>query len=372
MDNVLEVNQNADQGSQENSTEPIYEFAMTADREQAEVVSTENAVPDVAEAVAAVDSLITQVDEDADEYESVELTEDLALQHLASLKGMSVDEFKDSLTPKQQKEYAPEIVAFNEYYERTGDKNYNNFLETQKDWKAETPETVLREYIRLSNPDLSKKEQDFLYDDKYSVENLDEDDDENLITKKGIELKKDLRNANDFFAKRKEEFSVGSGTDAHIPVEYREYKQQIENQKKEEQEYNTSHEIVRNEFLAKTNAHLNDNFEGFKFKLGNEADGYSEVAFKPDNVKEAREFVSDYNNLMKEFQDKEGNLVKGDEYRKALYLAKYGEKLINQAYNRGKADKVESDDRLSKNIQIDNASNIQQPIATGYTFSIDA
>lgn len=370
MDDVLEFNQNADQGSQENATEPIYEFAMTADSERAEVVSTENVVADLAEAVT-VETPIVDTEEVTEEYESVELTEDLALQHLASLKGVSVEEFKESLTAKQQKEYAPEIVAFNDYYEKTGDKNYNNFLETQKDWTAETSETVLREYIKLSNPDLSKKEQDFLYNDKYSIEDLDEDDDENLITKKGIELKKDLRNANDFFAKRKEEFIVGSGTDAYIPAEYRDYKKQIENQTKEEQDYNTSHEIVRNDFLAKTNAHLNDNFEGFKFKLGNEADGYSEVAFKPENVKEAREFVSDYNNLMKEFQDKEGNLVKGDEYRKALYLAKYGEKLINQAYNRGKADKVEADDRLSKNIQIDNASSTQQPILTGYTFSID-
>jgi hypothetical protein len=56
---------------------------------------------------------------------------------------------KDSLTPREQKKYAPEMEKF-EFIEKTGNTNYNDFKETQKDWSAE--ESRLRNYLLLSNP----------------------------------------------------------------------------------------------------------------------------------------------------------------------------------------------------------------------------
>jgi hypothetical protein len=43
---------------------------------------------------------------------------------------------KDSLTPREQKKYAPEMEKFSEFIERL-EMNYNDFKETQKDWSAE-------------------------------------------------------------------------------------------------------------------------------------------------------------------------------------------------------------------------------------------
>lgn len=303
-----------------------------------------------------------------DEY--VELDEDYAVSFIAEKKGMTVDEFKESLTPKQQKQYAPEITAFAEFYEKTGNKNYNDFLETQKDWSTETPENTLREYIRLSNPDLTKKEQDYLYNEKYSIDDLDEEDDENLILKKGIDTKTDLRKAGEFFSKRKEEFNVVSGTDEHIPIEYREAKKLIDSQAQQDEDAKKNWQIGRDKFVEFTNSRFNENFEGFKVKLGNETIGFNEVAFKPENIQETKEFVSDTNNLMRDFHDENGNLVKPAELHDALYFAKNREKLMNQAYNRGYADKVEADDKLSKNIQPDNIRQVNSIEGNKMTFRV--
>lgn len=303
-----------------------------------------------------------------DEY--VELDEDYAVSFIAEKKGMTVDEFKESLTPKQQKQYAPEITAFAEFYEKTGNKNYNDFLETQKDWSTETPENTLREYIRLSNPDLTKKEQDYLYNEKYSIDDLDEEDDENLILKKGIDTKTDLRKAGEFFSKRKEEFNVVSGTDEHIPIEYREAKKLIDNQAQQDEDAKKNWQIGRDKYVEFTNSRFNENFEGFKVKLGNETIGFNEVAFKPENIQEIKEFVSDTNNLMRDFHDENGNLVKPAELHDALYFAKNREKLMNQAYNRGYADKVEADDKLSKNIQPDNIRQVNSIEGNKMTFRV--
>lgn len=303
-----------------------------------------------------------------DEY--VELDEDYALSFIAEKKGMTVDEFKESLTPKQQKQYAPEITAFAEFYEKTGNKNYNDFLETQKDWSTETPENTLREYIRLSNPDLTKKEQDYLYNEKYSIDDLDEEDDENLILKKGIDTKTDLRKAGEFFSKRKEEFNVVSGTDEHIPIEYREAKKLIDSQAQQDEDAKKKWQVGRDKFVEFTNSRFNENFEGFKVKLGNETIGFSEVAFKPENIEETKQFVSDTNNLMRDFHDENGNLTKPAELHDALYFAKNREKLMNQAYNRGYADKVEADDKLSKNIQPDNVRQVNYTEGNRMTFRV--
>ena len=121
-----------------------------------------------------VEEVIT--DEDEDEYEAVELDEDLAIQYLAESRGMTVEEFQDSLTPKEQKKLAPEIEKFQEFVEKTGNHSYKDFEATQKDWKAESQEVVLKELLKKENPTLDQEDIDFLYEDKYVFdEDIDSD-----------------------------------------------------------------------------------------------------------------------------------------------------------------------------------------------------
>ena len=146
----------------------------TEDFQEQEVIENEEVItPETEE--------IIENEEPESEYEERELDEDLAMEYLAESKGMTVEEFKDSFTPKEQKKYAPEMEKFNEFIEKTGNKNYNDFLETQKDWSTESSDNVLRNYIKLSNPELTEREVNRLYDKNYNTENLDEEDDEDIL-----------------------------------------------------------------------------------------------------------------------------------------------------------------------------------------------
>ena len=371
MVNETENVETADLSSQEQEPQQ-FTFSMASEENEQEVIATTE--QNTQEELKPADAVIEQpeyevVDLDEDDY--VELDEDLALQFIAESKGMTVEEFQNSLTVKEQKKLAPEIEAYNDFYEKTGNKSYNDFLETQKDWDSETPENTLKEYIRLSNPDLSAKERERLYDKKYSIEDLDEEDDEDQILDKKIDTKEDLRKAKEFFSKRKEEFSVASGTDEHIPIEYREAKKIIEESKKQEEANSAIYDKARSEFLSKTETRFSDDFKGFEIELGSKETGFQKVLFKPENIKETKEFLSDIGNFERTFYDENGNLKDQEGLQEAVYFAKNYKAEMNKAYLRGIADKVEADDKLSKNIQPDNQSSAPTQSQTSYTFSVE-
>ena len=306
--------------------------------------------------------------EDDDDY--TELDEDLSIEFLANSKGMTVEEFKNLLTPKEQKKYAPEMEKFNEFIEKTGNKNYNDFLETQKDWSVESPENVLKTYIKLSNPDLSEKEANHLYNKKYNIEGLDEEYDEDEILERGINVKADLRKANEFFDKRKQEFNVVGGSDLHIPEAYREAKKFYDNQINQEEEFSKEVEQKRNSFVSKTEALFNRDFEGFKIKLGDDAIGFEEFSIKPENLNEVKEEQLDSRNFIKPFLDEETGEVKDHKgYHEAIYMAKNYKTELNNAYKRGMAKQLEINDKLSKNIQPDNIRTVPNNGGSGITFT---
>lgn len=264
------------------------------------------------------------------------------------------------------------MEKFNEFIEKTGNTNYNAFLETQKDWSTEKEDVVLKEYIKLSNPALTDKEVNHLYNKRYNTEGLDEEDDEDEILERGINTKTDLQKANEFFAKRKEEFNVVGGSDEHIPLEYREAKKFFDSQKEQEKAIDDEWNFKRNDFVSKTESLFNSNFEGFKIQLGNEKDGFEEFTIKPENINEVKEFQLDSTNLNSAFFDpKTGELIKPKEYHESQYFARNYKAELNKAYERGRAKELERQDKLSKNVQPDNIKNVPTNGKTGITFTLE-
>ena len=353
----------------ENPT-PAISFVPVTENDQdviiPEPIAEEQEVEVATEQVAEQET--EQVEEE--EYEAVELDEDLALKFLAESKGMTVEEFQDSLTPKEQKKYAPEMEKFNEFIEKTGNTNYNDFLETQKDWSTESEENILKSYLKLSNPALSDREVNHLYNKKYNVEGLDEEDDEDEILERGINVKTDLTKANAFLEKRKEEFKSVGGSDEYIPIEYREAKKAIENQQKQEEEFDAKNQAVRNAFVSRTESLFNNNFEGFKIQLGDKETGFEDFTIKPENLNEVKEFQLDSTNLFSKFLDKNtGEIADIKEYHEAIYMAQNYKTELNKAYQRGRAKELEIQDKVSKNIQPDNIRTVPTNRSSGITFT---
>lgn len=351
--------------------EPTISFAPVTDNEEVVIPNVEQVAPETVEEVQeqVTEQVAEQVVEE-EEFEAVELNEDLALKYLAESKGMTVEELQDSLTPKQQKKYAPEMEKFNEFIEKTGNTNYNDFLETQKDWSTESEETILKSYLKLSNPALSDKEINHLYNKKYNTDGLDEEDDEDEILERGINVKTDLTKANAFLEKRKEEFQSVGGSDEYIPIEYREAKKAIDNQQKQEEEFEAKNQAVRNAFVSRTESLFTNNFEGFKIQLGDKDTGFEDFTIKPENLNEVKEFQLDSTNLFSKFLDKTtGEIADIKAYHEAIYMAQNYKTELNKAYQRGRAKELEIQDKISKNIQPDNIRTLPSIGKTGVTFT---
>lgn len=313
-------------------------------------------------------------EEDFEDEDSiyVEADDEILFRLLKDKKGLEVDKLEDLLAPKDQKKYSPEMEKFNEFIERTGNTSYNAFLETQKDWSGEKEDVVLKEYIKLSNPSLTDKEVNHLYNKRYNTEGLDEEDDEDEFLEKGINTKTDIQKAFEFFGKRKEEFNVVGGSDEHIPIEYREAKKVLESQKEQEKAVEDEWNFKRNDFVSKTESLFNSNFEGFKIQLGNEKDGFEDFIIKPDNINEIKDFQLDSTNLNSGFFDpKTGELLKPKEYHESQYMAKNYKSELQKAYERGRAKELEIQDKISKNIQPDNIRQVNTNGKTGISFTLE-
>lgn len=369
-----------DTGTDNTQVEDTFTFSVESSSENTPAAEPQSQTVEVIEEQKPATETATETTEETepeyeyeeiDENEYTELNEDLAWKFLKEKKGITAETIDELLTPKEQKKYAPELEKFQEFIEKTGNNKWEDFAATQKDWSAESTENILKEYIKANNPDLNQNQLDFLYEDKYGIEDLDEELDERVILRKEIDAKTDLRNAKEFLEKRKEEYMAVGGSDEHIPIEYREAKKAIESQTKSQEENEIIYKQEREKYVSHIEATYNDDFKGIKVQLGNKEMGFEEVFLKPDNMKETRDYISDADNFNKRFFDENGTLKDHEGFKNALIKEKNYERDLNIAYNLGYAKKVEMDDKLSKNIQPDNIREIQSTKDTGFTFTAE-
>lgn len=354
------------------------ELKWTFEEQTPEVVVPIEEIPATPEAVSEVTTEQVTPESEVptpeaeEEYEVVELDENTAWEYIKGKKGITADNIDELLTPKEQKKYAPEMEKFNEFIEKTGNKNFNDFLETQKDWSTESADIRLKAYLKLSNPDLNDKQVDHLYNKRYNTDGLDEEDDEDEITDREINTTTDLRRADEFLQKRKEEFMADRGSDDHIPEEYREAKTNWEDLIQQQESIELARKTNNDDYLAKTEAYFSKDFDGIKVKLGNDEIGFEEISIKPENIQDVKSYQADISNFNKEFFDeKTGRLEKPKEWHEAIYMAKNYKAELNKAFNLGMAKKAELDDKLSKNIQPDNIRQSGEIQTAKWTFSVD-
>lgn len=293
------------------------------------------------------------------QFEEIELNEEEAFNFIKNSRGLEVDSLEDFLASKEGKKLTPEVEKFLEFQEKTGNANYNDFLATQKDWKAEDPNNVLREMLRIENPTLTDKEIDFLFKENYTFD--EEYPEESEQMRKGIRQKTDLQKAYDLLEKRKEEYMVHRGSDELIPEDYKQAKAIVEKLQQEQLANEKFFEDRRNEFVHLTDSVLNDRFEGFKTKIGNQ-----EFVIKPDNIQETKNAQMDISNIQRKFFDNNDKLIDPEGYHKALYFANNADKVAEHYFNLGKAHFAEEQERLSKNIpgqgmrQVDTSKGTQK------------
>jgi len=308
----------------------------------------------------------TVIEEPATAVEQQPIDVNQAWEIIKKEKGLEVDNIDELLKPREEKAFSPQMEKFDEFIKKTGNDNYNDFLETQKDWSTVPAEEKVKNWLRLSNPALSNEEVQFLYEDEYAITDLDPEYDSREITKRNIKLKTDSEKAEEFFNKRKEEFSVVGGSDKHIPDEYKKAKEFQEGFSKHQDEYQKELERVGNSNKAKAESIFNNEFKGFEFSVKNEEDAVDKILYKPEDLEQAKAFHSNLSNL-NDLLFKDGEIKNPQDFFIISEIARIGaSKFVEQIANTSTALLIERQDKKSKNI-VDNTTSSPTVIAQGTT-----
>ena len=329
-------------GSEQETQQPTFQVRVADDLEKEVEQVPEAAIPEIIEDSSS--NLSEEKNkEKIPEEKPIEVNELDAFEIIKKARGLEVNSIDELLTPKETKKLTPEVEKFLEFQEKTGNTNYNDFLATQKDWKSEDPKNVLKEMLRVENPTLTNKEIDFLFNENYTYD--EEYSEESEVMRKSIKQKTDLQKAYSLLEKRKEEYMVHRGSDEFIPNEYKEAKTLVEKLSQEQRQTEQYIAQKRNEFVEATESVFNQNFEGFKTKIGDQ-----EFVIKPTNIQETKAIQMDIANIQKKFFDNNEKLIDPVGYHKALFAASDPDGYAKHFFELGKVAYAEEQEKISKNI----------------------
>ena len=264
------------------------------------------------------------------------------------------------LIEEQKVELPSEIEGYLKYKQETN-RSLQDYLELQKDLKEIDEQTLIKNYLKVKNPEYTDEEIQEEFEDTYGY---DEDlDDEKEIKRKTRSYKKTYSEALDYFNSQKEQYKtkIEVQSDVQAPQDYEELKSLRDTLKANEQKSSENYDY----FIQKTNELFSDKFEGFKFKVGNE-----EVVHKPTNVDNVKSMQSDLSNFFKKFVDENGRIKDAEAYHKALYVATNYESILANIYETAKAKAIEQEVRESKNINMDGLRTAQEGLGKKVKFRV--
>ena len=348
---VREVSAEEEKSVQE-VEEQLLEQAAQEQEPTEEVVQEESAVTES-------DSEIVQEEQKAEEPAFGEKD---VLSFIKERYNKEVSSIDDLFAQQALSEELPDDVsAFLKYKKETG-RGIDDFMKLQRNYDEMDQNQLLREFYAATESDLDQEDVEYLINNNFSY---DEDlDDESQVKAKKIALKKELAKAKKYFNDQKEQYKVPVESTGTLASEeemesYKAYKEYI-SQSRDLEERNAKLSEV---FQKETSQVLNDKFEGFEFKVGEQS-----IKFSPGEVSEIRSAQSDISNFISKYVDESGMIKDAAGYHKALSAALNPDKLAAYFYEKGKADAVDGVAKQSKNINMDVRSTPQQATTPGLKF----
>lgn len=281
-----------------------------------------------------------------------EIKDEDVLSHIKNRYNKEINSIDDLFAQREANDDLPEdAAAFLKFKRETG-RGIEDFVRLNKDFSKMDDKSLLSEYYSMTNPEFDKEDvawkiDELLYDEDY--------DDEKTIKSKKLAMKQELKKANDFFEKQKEQYRIpleSSKNSAPIVDEeyesYKQYKQQLvqgEEETRKRSEY----------FVAKTNELFSEKFEGFEFNLDD-----NKVVYKPADVSTLKE-QSDMAKFVKGFLNEDGYLKDAAAFHRAIAIASNPEKFAKFFYDKGKSDGVGGIAEESKNIDMGRPATTIQP-----------
>ena len=238
----------------------------------------------------------------------------------------------------QEQRVLPEnIEKLVSFMEETGG-TVEDYVRLNADYTNVDNQALIREYYKQTKPHLDSEDVSLLLEDFDYDEEIDEPKD---IRKKKIAFKEEAAKAKDFLeglkSKYYDEIKLRPGV-----TQEQQKALDFFNRYNEEQE---TVQVKHKEFISRTKNLLNNDFEGFDFKVSDKKFRYG--IKNPTQVAEAQ---SDITNFIKTFLNDKNEITDTKGYHKALYAARNADTIAQHFYEQGKADAIKDVMAKSKNI----------------------
>jgi hypothetical protein len=291
------------------------------------------------------------------EITSPELSEEDVLTFIGKRYGKEINSLDELTATREEAEKLPDdIAAYFKYKKETG-RSIEDFVKLQKDYTDVNPETLVREYLTVTEEGLDSEDIDSLMEDYVYDEELD---DESVIKKTKLAKKKIIAKAKRFFKEQQEQYKLplesreNSFSDSE---EYQAYKQYVNTAQSQQEEATRKSEW----FVKKSDELFNSEFKGFKFNLDE-----SDIYFTPGSASELKKAQETPMNFVNKFIDDKGLLNDPEGYHRSLAIAMNPDKFAQFFYEQGKSSATEDVMRKTKNINMSERNTPEAVAKSGF------
>ena len=277
--------------------------------------------------------------------EPAELNEKDVLSYIGKRYNKEINSFDELMSERETQEELPEDVAAYFKYKKDTGRGIKDYVELQKDFDDTNPDSLLRDYLRVTEDGLDEEDIETLMDD-YS---FDEDlDDEGDIKKIKLKKKKAIAKAKDYFKEMQDKYkqpleSRGMQTSNVSDEEMEGYKQYIADAKSHEEETTRKKEF----YDSKTLEVFTPEFKGFEFNIGEET-----ITFSPGSLEDLKKNALNPGGWATKYLDDSGLLKDSKGFHRSVAIAQNPEKFAKFFYEQGKANATEDVMRKTKNINM--------------------
>ena len=258
---------------------------------------------------------------------------------------------KEVEQPAQEQRVLPEnIEKLVSFMEETGG-TVEDYVRLNADYTNVDNQTLIREYYKQTKPHLDSEDISLLLEDFNYDEDIDEPKD---IRKRKIAFKEEVAKAKSFLEQLKGKYYDEIKLRPGVTQEQKKATEFFNRYNEEQQAVKEKHV----DFINRTKKLLNNDFEGFDFKVSDKKFRYG-----IKNPTQVAENQSDITNFIKTFLNEKGEITDTKGYHKAIYAARNADTIAQHFYEQGKADAIKDVMAKSKNI-----SNEPRQTASGDVF----
>tara|TARA_R100000935_G_C2831377_1_gene165288 strand:+ start:552 stop:1703 length:1152 start_codon:yes stop_codon:yes gene_type:complete len=277
------------------------------------------------------------------EKEISELKEEDVLSFIGKRYGKEINSIDELISKREESEELPkDVAAYFKYKKETG-RSLEDYVKLQKDFSTMNPDSMLKEYLTLTEEGLDPEDIDSIMEDYVYDEEVDDD---SVIKKTKLAKKKIIAKAKRFFNEQQELYKQpleSRERSASQNEEFESYKQYVNEAKTNEEESNRKSKWFR----QKSDEVFGSEFKGFKFKIDD-----SEIIYSPGNASELNKQQATPMNFISKFLDDGGMLKDAEGYHRSLAMAMNPEKFAQFFYEQGKSNATEDVIRKTKNINM--------------------